>query len=418
MTLNLPLFSVLFSLPEKINSGLAQESATNTELSKRFEHLKRLFVNLPLSEKEKAKWVELRRDKKILSLIALHNPGLRESLQKYTFNTNQEETLPVSRESQSFETILGNLNTFINQNKHASFVEFLTLGKKSNMASTLNLFSVSKEENSFHLKEKDIITIREIENQLKEQTDIADKIWSSFLVFKQLTESKSGLKKHGCMFAEYILKDDERNLLNFPLLLWEAYNNTKVHKEKTYSGRRTPITGFEEITREIFLETAIKLIEGNTQNLVTYFKKQIHFESLDIESKIRVNFLIDREFRLPNKIYENGFSKSNALLKSLCIHGGLRKDDLKKEGALLLAELLEAESFITKSQDSNIEWVINISYNSKPLKFSKYNNLSLALVSQKENESNDIKEESMIKNSLENSVVTEFKPTMHNLFAQ
>ena len=375
-------------------SDLAQVSQIHNELNKQFAYLKLLYENLPLSEKEKTKWVELRRGKKILSLIALHNPGLRESLQKYTFSTTQEETLPVSRESQSFETLLSNLNTFINQNRKSSFVDFLNLGKKSDTVSTLNLFTLTQENNlDCFLEEQDATFIKDIENKIEEQQDIANKLWLSFLVFRQLTESKSGLKKHGCLFAEYSLPGNEKNLFNFPLLVWEAYNHTKTHKERTYSGKRTPVTGFEEITREIFIETALKLVEGNTKNLIAFFRKQAKFDTLNIESKIRINYLVDKAFVLPNKIYENGFSKNHALLKTLCLHGGFRKEDMKKDGSLLLAELLESESFLTKLQDNSMEWVVNISANSKPCKFSQFNNLDIVLKAEKSSDSELIAEE-------------------------
>lgn len=356
------------------------EAFIHQEFNKQFAYLKQLYENLPLSEKEKSKWVELRRGKKILSLIALHNPGLRDSLQQYTINTNREETIPVSRESQTFETLLGNLNNFINQNKHSDFVEFLNLGKRSSVATTLNLFSIANEEQcNTQLGTDDVTFIQEIENKTKEPIVIADKIWLSFLVFKQLIANKTGINKYGCLFAEFILKNEEKNLLNFPLLVWESFNKVKSSKEKSFAGKRFGSISFNDITQDIFLETAVRLIEGNIHNLLNYFRTKIKIESQDVESKIRINFLIDRAFQLPEKIYQNGFSKTHHLLKTLCMNGGLRKEDVKSEGGLLLAELLESESFLVQTQNTKMEWVVNVSYGAKPCRFSQFNNIDIMI---------------------------------------
>jgi len=181
-----------------LNTPLSKEILCHEKLDRQFAFLKQLFLNLPFAEKDKKKWYDARRTEKIFALIALHNPGLRENLPKNSKNFGRELTLPVSRESQSFETLLSNYESYLQQTKKGTFETFLTLGKgakKNGDSFTMDLFSLATEASQkSELVEEDIATVKNFEKELESKDCFSGKLWTSFFAFKFLV-NKSSVRK-------------------------------------------------------------------------------------------------------------------------------------------------------------------------------------------------------------------------------
>jgi len=341
-----------------------------------FWKLQNLYANLPLSEKDKRKWLEIRKSDKTFALIALHNPGLRDNLPRNSHQLSKEIALPISRETQQFETILGNLETFMSQNPTASFTDFLCLDKKTGAATTLDLFSLAVPTAATNrAAASELDPIKRLESASHKKETLSEKCWHAFLVFKEL-QKITGYRKQAALYAEYLLEGIEKQLVSFPLVVLNAYSEAKHSKEKTFVGRRMGFAGFEEISKEQFLQTLALHLEKTYTELITFYRTSIRYEQMDVASRIRINYLIDRSFYLP-KVKENGFSNQNEALRALCTLGGLRSEDMKKEGALLLSELLETEGLLVRGELSDaMEWVVNVSQ-SVP-KWSQFNRMPFA----------------------------------------
>lgn len=349
-------------------SNLSSHAADET-----YAKLCRLFAHLPLSDKDKRKWAEARKSDKLLALIALHNPGLRDNLPRNSQQLSKEIALPVSRENQQFDTLMGNLDAFLAQNPKALFSDFLCLDKKTGSATTLDLFSLSMAAEPLNKGvPSELEELKSLEKHYSAAMSISEKMWHAFVVFKQLQKTP-GYKKQGALYAEFLFSSLERQLISFPLVVLNTYNWVKHTKEKTFAGRRAGFAGFEEINKEDFLQNFNTILDKTYTELISFYRSIIRFEQLDVYSKIRINFLIDQGFALP-QIKENGFTLQNEAVRALCTYGGLRTEDMKKEGALLLAEVLENQMWLVRSEEGDtMDWVINLSQ--KETHWSQYNRM-------------------------------------------
>jgi hypothetical protein len=353
---------------------LTEINYTESLLNQKFELLNACFANMPLENKPKREWLAKKRREKIFALIVLNNPGLRENAIKNYMQICKDKTFAVGRETQIFDNLLNNLEAFRNDKK-GSYYDFITFGRQVNQNALPDLFQMLNPDNSKQdVEASELKEIKKIVETSKSQK-LSAICSTSFELSKQLYQCQ-GLKKYGCLFPDFSIPNhDAVNLFNFPLALLIAYEETKQEIAKSNPGKRISEISFNSISFPKLVKAAIQIVELTFSQLKQFYKKQIAFNALDIESKIRVNFMLDRGFSFPSNVVNKGFDLKKGLFKVLCEKGAISVQQSNVEINMLALELLETERLVNRIiVDGQITYFVNVA-DFERSKWEKYNRM-------------------------------------------
>jgi hypothetical protein len=344
-----------------------------SELNKLFQYTEKLFRQLPVSLKEKRVWLSKRRSEKVFSLAIFQNEKLKNIVVSDKKFFISEQQLPVTKEAQQFESLLTNLEHYL-KTQNEGFVNFIYQGKKQNETSrtgTLDLFShlqVSADSTGSLAKEKES-KLKKLDEHAKTYTgDFYSVIDNALLVYNELNNEK-GFKKYSCLYPDYIL-NGKGSLFNF----------TKILQKKELKGKESKSSFKQVQNKDLQLnfqnweELAIDELNSVISELRDLYKNAVNFEQLSVKDKIRLNYLFDNAFEIP-EIDNLGFDYNHPAVVELCSKGKLDISNTKIEGIGLISELLESKGFLTKAESNKNEYQIDLTYGSGRLILSKYNNM-------------------------------------------
>jgi hypothetical protein len=216
----------------------------------------------------------------------------------------------------------------------------------------------------------------EKESKLKKLDEVAKTFSGDFhsvidnalLVYKELNNEK-GFKKYSCLYPDYIL-NGKGVLFNF----------TKVLQKQELKGNESKSTFKQMQNKELqsstenWEELAIEELNSVISELRDLYKNAVNFEQLSVKDKIRLNYLFDKAFEIP-EIENIGFEYNHPAVLELCSKGKLDISNTKIEGIGLISELLELKGFLTKTESNKNQYQIDLTYGSGRLILSKYNNM-------------------------------------------
>lgn len=340
--------------------------------------LKQLYHRLPLAERQKKQWLENKRKQKLFCIAAVNNPAIKEFVLAEVSNTPSKQlTLNLGREIQGIETLLFNLESMCLQEKK-TFASYVKIGKqnaeKTISSGALDLFSSAVGPMEHYSNFTELKVLHESEKKTNINVDkLEDALIWSYNLFQELFLA-TGYKKYACLFLDFVLQKDA-HLINFPFALLKAHESMEKTRMQTFVGKRSASIELTEVPLAKVEEMLESILEQSILELKRFYRESISFEEMPIEQKVRVNYIFENSFHLP-LVEEHGFTMEHELYKMLCKQGGIKKQDLQKEGVLLFAELLENIRFLQKTNSEDFVWLINVGYGVvNPLK--RHNTLML-----------------------------------------
>jgi hypothetical protein len=344
----------------------------------KFLELKQLYYRLPLAERQKKQWLENKRKQKLFCIAAVNNPAIKEIvLAEVSHSPSKQLTINLGREIQGIETLVFNLESMCLQEKK-TFVSYVKIGKqnaeKTVTSGALDLFSSAESTMEQYSNFTELKVLHSLEKEAAINVDkMEEALTWSYKLFQELFLA-TGYKKYACLFLDFVLQKDA-HLINFPFALLKAQESMEKTRMQTFVGKRSSAIELTDVPLSKIEEMLESILEENINELKRFYRDTISYEEMPVEQKVRINYIFENSFHLP-LVEDHGFSSEHELYKMLCIQGGIKKQDLQKEGVLLFAELLENIRFLQKTNTEDFVWLINVGYGIvNPLK--KHNTLLL-----------------------------------------
>jgi len=337
-----------------------------------------LYYRLPLAERQKKQWLENKRKQKLFCIAAVNNPAIKEIvLAEVSHSPSKQLTINLGREIQGIETLVFNLESMCLQEKK-TFVSYVKIGKqnaeKTVSSGALDLFSSAESTMEQYSNFTELKVLHSLEKEAAINVDkMEEALTWSYKLFQELFLA-TGYKKYACLFLDFVLQKDA-HLINFPFALLKAQESMEKTRMQTFVGKRSSAIELTDVPLSKIEEMLEAILEENINELKRFYRDTISYEEMPVEQKVRINYIFENSFHLP-LVEDHGFSSEHELYKMLCIQGGIKKQDLQKEGVLLFAELLENIRFLQKTNTEDFVWLINVGYGIvNPLK--KHNTLLL-----------------------------------------
>lgn len=327
-------------------------------LNRTFAFIVKLYNRMPLDHKSRKLWLEKRHKEKLSSLVLLQHAAIKEPGFKLAESSTFDTPTVSGREVQAMETVMENLGNFV-RNEKGSFYEFVTIGKKIKEAPTIDLFSMMQAAPTTSDSNELPLTQQICKNHARELS-LSEVLHRAVLIFKEM-QDKQAHKKYAALFCDFVLFDAQLSPhINFPLILLQAFAALKAENERKFLGRRIMPIQVEDLTEEKIGAITQAYLNNYLKQLNAYIKQETKFDTMHIEAKISINYLLNKGYDLPEQVIQKGFSYSHPVVVNLFKLGMISQTDLLKDGGSLLAELLEQSQYVCKTSNNDFPFLVNV----------------------------------------------------------